>query len=495
MQIETEIKLNTVLCGKSEEQLKKLPDNFFDGIVTDPPYEIGIMGKAWDASGIAYNVELWKEVLRVAKPGSFLFCFGGTRTYHRVACAIEDAGWQIKDSMSWLYGSGFPKSTNISKQIDKEAGAKGEKIGDKKLWGHNAGSGAGSFSKNQYEGQTGITRTEPILAPATPDAKQWDGYGTALKPAHEPIIVAMKPLEKGLTYAANAQKWNVAGLNIDGARIGIQFGDTKQKTAGRRTVKWGVSEGGCTYKKGTGAEFTAQGRWPANVILSHSPDCVCVGTKQINEGAPEGGYTYKDNEYKVEGFVKTCKPKAPSNRGQETVEVYACVPDCPIRIMDSQSGQLSQCGGEKNTTHKDGMFRIGTPGRIYREQFRGASRFFYCAKASRSEREKGLREFTECVKCGKFNSKTHTAVNPETGAKSKENCTRNNHPTVKPVDLMKYLLTLIKMPSAKKNKQVILDPFCGSGTTLVAAEQLGINYIGIDQDSDNVLISIGRIGT
>jgi len=116
---ENEIKLNKVICGKSEEKLKTFPDNFFDGIVTDPPYELNFMGRAWDASGIAYNVELWKEVLRVAKPGSFALVFGGTRTYHRVACAIEDAGWQIKDSIDYIYGSGFPKSTNIGKQIQK----------------------------------------------------------------------------------------------------------------------------------------------------------------------------------------------------------------------------------------------------------------------------------------------------------------------------------------------------------------------------------------
>jgi len=118
--MQTEIKLNQILIGKSEERLKEFPDNFFDGVITDPPYEIGFMGKTWDASGIAYNVDLWKGILRVSKPGSFLLCFGGTRTVHRMVVSIEDAGWQIRDQMMWIYGEGFPKSTNIGKQIQKE---------------------------------------------------------------------------------------------------------------------------------------------------------------------------------------------------------------------------------------------------------------------------------------------------------------------------------------------------------------------------------------
>jgi len=446
--IKNEIKLNQIICGKSEEKLKIFPDNFFDGIVTDPPYELNFMGKAWDASGIAYNVELWKEVLRVCKPGSFLLCFGGTRTSHRVACAIEDAGFLIKDNIDWIYGEGFPKSCNISKQLDKESGVEREKV-----WVESShGAAGGNLSprpwteKAEQDGGHLVDGETPL----TDDAKLWEGYGTGLKPAHEPIIVAMKPLEKGLTYAQNAKKWNVAGLNIDGCRIGTDIMVEGRAGSSRSgCYQWNAGE----KKSGEKVENPQhhQGRWPSNIILSHSPDCICIGTK---------------NEQ----------------------EVYACIPDCPIRIMDSQSGQLSQCGGEKKTTHSDGIFGIGTPGKIYREQFRGASRFFYCAKAKRSEKDAGLRGFVECAKCERFDSKTHKIKGV------KEDCVRNVHPTVKPLDLIKYLLTLIKMPSTEENKQVILDPFCGSGTMLVAAEQLGINYIGIDMDSDNCLTSIGRIG-
>lgn len=491
--ITTDIKLNQVLCGKSEERLKEFPDNFFDGQVTDPPYELNFMGKDWDASGIACSVELWKEVLRTAKPGSFLLCFGGTRTYHRVACAIEDAGWFIKDQMMWIYGEGFPKSTNISKQIDKEAGAEREIVGKQK---HPTLKNTNLLEEqaNAAHGENRISREWDITAPATNDAKRWDGYGTGLKPGWEPIIVAMKPLEQGLTYAQNAKKWGVAGLNIDGGRIA-----TNDKWEGgeiKNPKPLTGYEGGDGLNAQTSSSHP-KGRWPVNLILSHSPDCVCVGTKIINEGAPEGGYTYNGKEYKVKGFVKDCKPQAASNRGQETIEVYACVPDCPIRIMDGQSGNLKSGAFPKHANHSTNISMSGDnyertrPQRLETDSG-GASRFFYCAKAKRSEKEAGLIDFAECVKCGKFNSETHTII--VNGEKKEEKCTRNNHPTVKPLSLMKYLCNLIKMPSAKENKQVILDPFCGSGTTLVALEQLGINYIGIDQDSDSCLTAIGRIG-
>lgn len=479
----TEVKLNQIICGDSKDKLKEFSDNMFSGVVTDPPYELNFMGKDWDASGISYSIEFWKEVLRVMKPGAHLLCFGGTRTYHRMACAIEDAGFQIRDSISWIYGEGFPKSTNISKQLDKEVGAEREVVGKKQFADgtyQRATARAGIYS--EQKGQALET------APATELAKRWSGYGTGIKPAHEPILLCQKPLEKGLTYAQNAKKWGVVGLNIDSGRIATTSVDKSQDRimnhkADGKDKGWGMSA------KGDVQVLDLQkGRWPANVILSHSPDCVCVGTKVVNESAPEGGYFYRNKEYKVEGFIKDNKPEAASNRGQETVEVWACVPDCPIRIMDEQSGKMKAGKAKsylventksswKNSSKYIRVSGFGDSG--------GASRFFYCAKAKRSEREAGLQGFVECVKCGKFDSKTHTIKG------KKEKCIRNIHPTVKPLNLMKYLCTLLKMPN---KEQVILDPFCGSGTTLVACEQLGINYIGIDSNMDSVLTSMNRIG-
>lgn len=569
-----EIKLNRVLHGKNQDVLKDFPSNFFDSIITDPPYELGFMSKKWDSSGVAYNVTMWKEVLRVAKPGATLFCFGGTRTYHRVACAIEDAGWQLKDSLMWVYGSGFPKSTDISKQLDKldktdakhdfvkwmrTTGIKAQEI-DAQLKAKNLISQTSNFAvhffnfnqpslptRAYWEEILKICKTRQITPPekieefidlriygskqfrnrkvvstqksslggtvaaglrdqkyiaihkekvvnitesATNVAKQWQGMGTALKPSFEPIILAMKPLEKGLTYAQNARKHGVAGLNIDAGRIGTD--KIIIRGGGGRSY-----DGVHNFYPDKEINEVRTGRFPANVILSHSPDCVQVGTQQINEGAPEGVYTYDGKEYKVEGFVKDCKPKAPSNRGQETIDVYACVPDCPIRIMDTQSGKL-QTSFRENDSKSGTQFSAGDVGR-QRIDMRGhghfdsggASRFFYCAKASRSERESGLKDFVPCSQCGETGTDTHT-INSV-----KNNCIRNNHPTVKPVSIMKYLCKLICMPERKDENgkvqpQVILDPFCGSGSTLLAANEVGLKYIGIDMGFDNVIIASSR---
>jgi len=226
------LELNRIYNMDCLEGMKLLDDNSVDSIVTDPPYELGFMGKKWDSTGIAYSVELWKECLRVLKPGGHLLAFGGTRTYHRMACAIEDAGFEIRDQMQWIYGSGFPKSHNISKAIDKKFGAKREVIKTVKgmgkqnpEWNGTAKGRKENYYKPEYQ----------LTAPATPEAKQWDGWGTALKPAHEPIVVARKPISEK-TIAENVLKWGTGGLNIDGCRIGTE----DIKTHGKRKGK-GVS--------------------------------------------------------------------------------------------------------------------------------------------------------------------------------------------------------------------------------------------------------------
>jgi site-specific DNA-methyltransferase (adenine-specific) len=240
-----------------------IEDSSIDAVIADPPYGIEFMGKGWDtfttkgvekdrksaggygkdsttnengyaaaqiryanksiAQSLAYQdwCEEWASYMfRILKPGGFFLAFGGTRTYHRLACGIENAGFEIRDMLGWCYLSGFPKSSNLSKTLDRMNGTKGKIIGEKKLWGHNAGSGAGSFSKNKYEGQTGITRSEPILAPSSNDAKQWDGWGTALKPAIEPICMARKPF-KG-SVAKNVQECGTGAINIGASRVGEQ---------------------------------------------------------------------------------------------------------------------------------------------------------------------------------------------------------------------------------------------------------------------------------
>jgi DNA modification methylase len=238
----------TVLVGDCREVMRTMADNTVDAIVTDPPYELGFMGKSWDSTGVAYDVTVWQECLRVLKPGGHLLAFGGSRTYHRLAVAIEDAGFQIRDQIMWVYGSGFPKSLNISKAIDKAAGAEREVVGTGQsgttaIWSPDGGMGA--FD---------------ITAPATDAAKQWEGWGTALKPAHEPIVMARKPLDG--TVANNVLTHGVGGLNIDGNRVGRADGD--DSSAGNRTASGGDGSGGWSQNE--------QGRFPANFIHDGSDE-------------------------------------------------------------------------------------------------------------------------------------------------------------------------------------------------------------------------------
>ena len=246
------------------EGMKLLDDNSIDSIVTDPPYELGFMGKKWDSTGIAYNIDIWRECLRVLKPGGHLLAFGGTRTYHRMTCAIEDAGFEIRDCIQWLYGSGFPKSHDISKAIDKKLGA------ERKFICENPNARPNSQPKYSLDGQNKNFQisVQPITAPATPEAQQWDGWGTALKPANEPIVLARKPISEK-TIAENVLKWGTGGINIDDCRIELQEEGEDKRLGGKGTWKTekmakNVYKGGYS---GEGVTSSKLGRFPANVIL------------------------------------------------------------------------------------------------------------------------------------------------------------------------------------------------------------------------------------
>jgi site-specific DNA-methyltransferase (adenine-specific) len=240
----------TIYHGDCLQVLAELPDASIDAVVTDPPYELGFMGKGWDASGIAYRVDLWAEALRVLKPGGHLLAFGGTRTWHRLACAIEDAGFEVRDSIAWMYGSGFPKSLDVSKAIDKAAGAERQVVGPNRFAGINGKANADVY---------GVASRPDETAPITDAAREWSGWGTALKPAHEPIAVARKPLVG--TVAANVLEHGTGALNIDGCRIGTDGGTTGA----------GVGPRGNVYGDGLNGTFgkpaPGLGRWPANVVL------------------------------------------------------------------------------------------------------------------------------------------------------------------------------------------------------------------------------------
>lgn len=258
-----------ILEGDCRETLKTLAAESVSSIVTDPPYEIGFMGKGWDGSGVANDPALWAECYRVLKPGGHVLAFGAARTYHRMACAIEDAGFEIRDSLHWVYGSGFPKSHNVSKGIDRAAGAEREVVGSRPLTGNGKTMRSGFHQPDgSGNGETVKQDILQITAPATDDAKRWEGWGTALKPAHEPIVMARKPLVG--TVAQNVLEHGTGALNIDGARIGAPI--THQ--AGRRGIPSGTANYVASDKPSPWSETkTESGRWPANVLLTHSTEC------------------------------------------------------------------------------------------------------------------------------------------------------------------------------------------------------------------------------
>ena len=242
-----------VYLGDCREVLAGLEPESVDAVVTDPPYELGFMGKAWDRTGVAFDPATWAACLRVLKPGGHLLAFAGSRTYHRIACAIEDAGFEVRDQIMWLYGSGFPKSHDVSKAIDKEAG----------IWRGRAGAVIrenGSMHGGNYE------RTLKG-DPATPEAERWSGWGTALKPAHEPIVVARKPFRG--TVATNVLAHGTGALNIDGCRVKAEHGDDPLRWAHGRGMGFHGAE-----NLGPCEAMTSSGRWPANVIHDGSEEVV-----------------------------------------------------------------------------------------------------------------------------------------------------------------------------------------------------------------------------
>lgn len=284
-----------IVCGDSFNVLKSHAENSVDSVVTDPPYGLAFMGKKWDYD--VPSVELWREVLRVLKPGGHLLSFGGTRTYHRMVVNIEDAGFEIRDQLQWVYGSGFPKSQDISKAIDKQAGVEREVIATGPT--RSQGMTGGNFNG---EGD-GKPETRMVTAPATESAKQWQGWGTALKPANEPIVLARKPIEKGLTIAENVQKWGTGALNIDGSRIGTELVESGR--AGRGECD---SEAFGRKLMSTEKSF-AHGRWPANVLFDEFQEPVMRLKGKLDAGIRSAieefyaGYSILQDLQKEDGDV------------------------------------------------------------------------------------------------------------------------------------------------------------------------------------------------
>ena len=361
-------------AGSNLEILPTLPDNSVDSIVTDPPYELGFMNKTWDSTGIAYSIELWRECLRVLKPGGHLLAFGGTRTWHRLAVAVEDAGFEIRDNIAWLYGSGFPKSHNISKAIDKAAGAEREVIGKHPNSASSLGNGI-----NMDGGKA--NQEFMVTASATDDAKKWDGWGTALKPAHEPIVVARKPLIG--TVAENVLTYGTGAININATRIGTGEGVVTFERTAR-------VEAGNIYDLGTvtGMRESGQGRWPANIIL---------------------------DEYTAELLDEQ------SGMSKDGIATR--------RNLNSTEKYDSYQGGFRKLTND---VTYGGQG--------GASRFFYVAKANKRDRNEGLDELPEVRYADRNAIDGIGGDNPRNRTNQLK---QNFHPTVKPTALMQYLIRLV----------------------------------------------------
>jgi site-specific DNA-methyltransferase (adenine-specific) len=372
-----------IYSGDCLDVLRTLPADSVDAIVTDPPYGLSFMGKKWD-----YDVPseaIWRECLRVLKPGGHLLAFAGTRTQHRMAVRIEDAGFEIRDMIAWVYGSGFPKSLDVSKAIDKAAGAEREIVG---VHPDAAKRTSGTVTASGWETPS---RCNDITAPATEAARQWAGWGTALKPALEPITVARKPLIG--TVAENVLAHGTGALNVDGCRVEGAPPSVPQPVFNSPT---GRTYGMKTGEGRNGEMSQAAGRWPANLIHDGSDEVVGL-------------------------FPQTAAAKS-AERGE-------------------RSGVNTNFGGSGGVRGHD-------------DNGGSAARFFYCAKASKRDRDEG-----------------------------------NNHPTVKPTDLMRYLCRLVTSPGG-----TVLDPFMGSGSTGKAAMLEGFGFIGIERDPEYVKIAKARIG-
>lgn len=408
----------TIYVGDCRDVLPQLTEPF-DACVTDPPYHLtqasrkgsprqkdpatpfgrtrlgsaGFMGKTWDGGDVAFQPGTWETILNALKPGAHAMAFGGTRTFHRLACAIEDGGFELRDTCCYLYGSGFPKSLDISKAIDKSLGAIREVVGSRQEHDIRRPLGGGEEKLMTSAGNR-ETLAIPVTNPATDAAKRFQGYGTALKPAWEPIILGMKPCDG--TFAENASHHGVAGLNIDGSRIGTTKGVPASPPRHQDTR----CHGKYGQEDGTADGFNPNiGRWPANVLLDEA--------------------------------------------------AAAMLPDAPGQLAEASTNQESR----RNQNVYGGLKRGSVAGAL-RQDCGSAARFFYTSKADGKERGTG-----------------------------------NVHPTVKPLDLMRYLCRLVAPPGPC----FFVDPFTGSGSTLAACKALGIRAVGIELSEQYAEIAAKRL--
>ena len=405
----------------------------FDAVLCDPPYELGFMGKSWDRTGVAFDKRTWALIRSLCKPGAHLLAFGGTRTAHRLFVAVEDGGFEIRDSLAWLYGSGFPKSLDVSKAIDKAAGAEREVVGVRpgheefvgRTDAHSAGARCDGWDRPWKADPEKVKAHHLATAPASPLAKTWAGYGTALKPAYEPIVLARVPLDG--TMVENVTKWGCGALAIDDCRIATDWSERPESWKRSGHSKKPDAEK-IAAPAGQGIECHPKGRWPANVLLDEEAAALLdAQTGTLTSGSSDGF------------------------QGEVTKSVAL--------------------GAKRNQIR---------PEVIYADSG-GASRFFYTAKASREDRNHGLTHLPKHSPGEMVNRKEGSAAmqSPRTGA-GRLSGAQNIHPTVKPTDLLEYLAKLI-LPPKRATPRRLFVPFAGSGSEMIAALRAGWDeVVGIE---------------
>lgn len=484
--------LNTVVLGDCLEVLRTLPDASVDAVVTDPPAGVSFMGREWDTdkggrlAWVGWMTDVMRECLRVLKPGGHSLVWSLPRTSHWTGSAIEDAGFEVRDCIHHIFGQGFPKSLNIGKAIDRMAGAEREVVGPYTTpEGGQVLSTYNNWQAEALEEGTQGRRVPMVTAPATEAAKRWDGWGTALKPAVETWWLCRKPIEAA-NVASQVLATGTGAINIDGTRVGYAKGEVDFDRQQRQQRSEGSIEGAFGAAALIGKEiptYKHEGRWPSNLVLSHSPDCKRVGTKTVENvgGASSGGTAFGQGS----GWNPHNNRVTEIDRTPDEVPVYECAEGCPVAVMDRQSSEVT--GGASR------FFNVFEP-------------FIYTGKASKADKNDGLDDLParaqhrieeqtvstqsnrRCRKCGlvKFGKPFCECEEPEweetTGSKS-----GNFHPTVKSQALMRHLVRLVCPKGG-----IVLDPFAGSGSTLVAAVTEGMKFVGIEREPEYHTIAKAR---
>lgn len=448
--------------GNMLDMLDDIKENSIDAVITDPPYEIGFMGKSWDSSGVAFQKETWGKCFKALKEGGYLLAFGGSKTFHRIACAIEDAGFEIRDTIMWLYSSGFPKGINIGLAVDKKKGIDNT-TGNIRIDGKATNSGSGCWNCNDGK----CNSMKPQFAEREAQ-NQWKGYNSALKPSFEPIIIARKPFSG--TLVDNVLKNGVGGINIDECRVGIE--ERTYKGCGKSSV--GFIGGAFENGSNEDVEYSVNGRYPANTILTYNDetfDEVCGGLPNTKSGSRHN----------------TCERKdTPTSYGYQT------------NTRNEFSDEGSAARYYKNCPYEDSDIWD------YLEDIE-IKRYFYSGKASKRDRDEGLKDFNESQGHSKGNGLDRVCEFCGVSQLTPELChcevkswvakpRKNVHPSVKPCSLMAYLVRLVTPKGG-----TILDPFNGSGSTGKAVmrenkeRNANYKYIGIEMTDEYLPISKARI--